>query len=106
LAANPVNYGRPFLLSSAEALAAALVLTGFREEAERVLALFKWGHAFWQLNHRLLEEYTSAFTPDEVIKTECMFIERELNLEMRECNALSLSRLYRGVLEDYVRRGI
>jgi len=43
LAANPVNFGRPFRLNSAEAFAAALYITGRKEQAERVLSKFNWG---------------------------------------------------------------
>src|SRR5256712_12100011 len=43
LAANPVNYGKPFVLSSVEALAAALVIFGRAEEARTILAKFTWG---------------------------------------------------------------
>src|SRR3989475_8994304 len=50
LAANPVNYGKPFVLSSVEALAAALVIFGRAEEARTILAKFTWGGQFLALN--------------------------------------------------------
>src|SRR3989304_4886759 len=57
LAANPVNYGKPFLLSSAEAFAAALVILGHGDEAREVLSKFSWGGQFLTLNREPLEAY-------------------------------------------------
>lgn len=50
VASNPVNYGVPYKLSCAEAIATALLVAGFSEEAEDVLSVFKWGSNFFVLN--------------------------------------------------------
>ena len=60
LAGNPTNYGIAGRLSTAEALAAALILTGFREPAGAILSLFKWGETFLSLNQDPLEKYAAA----------------------------------------------
>lgn len=79
VAGNPVNYGRVSLLSSAEAVAAALYISGFVEEALRVLSQFKWGHTFLSLNQELLESYRKALDAEEVLKIQSEFL-KERNL--------------------------
>lgn len=64
LAGNPTNYGIAGRLSTAEALAAALILTGFREPASAILSLFNWGETFLSLNHDPLEKYAAAKSPE------------------------------------------
>ncbi len=54
LAANSVNYGKWDKISSAEALAAALFITGFKDEAKKLLSKFSWGKAFWEINKGFL----------------------------------------------------
>ncbi|NHV05828.1 MAG: DUF367 family protein [Thaumarchaeota archaeon] len=60
IAANPVNYGKPFELSSAEALAATLLYLEFSEEAVRILNKFKWGGEFVKLNAEFFSSYTDV----------------------------------------------
>ena len=64
LAGNPTSYGLVGRLSTAEALAAALILTGFPESAEKILSLFKWGPTFLALNKEPLEKYSTAQPSD------------------------------------------
>jgi pre-rRNA-processing protein TSR3 len=60
LAANPTNYSRAGMLSTAEALAGSLYILGFRETAAELMDKFKWGHTFLELNANILEEYSNA----------------------------------------------
>ena len=74
VAANPVNYGRPFILSSAEAFAAGLIITGHRSQAEEILNKFKWGKTFLTLNREPLEEYEKARNSKEVVEAQSLFV--------------------------------
>ncbi|MCX8153996.1 MAG: DUF367 family protein [Candidatus Bathyarchaeota archaeon] len=68
LAGNPVNFGKATKLSTAEALAAALYIAGFKVEAGKVLSVFIWGHTFFELNMAYLEDYAKAKDSEDIIK--------------------------------------
>ena len=70
LAANPVNFGRPWKLNSAEAFAAALVILGEREQAESVLSKFNWGIRFFEVNEEPLILYAAARDSTEIISIQ------------------------------------
>jgi len=70
VAANPVNYGKPFKLSTVEAFAATLYILGEKEQAALILNKFKWGHTFLELNHEPLEEYSNAKDSTEVVRIQ------------------------------------
>lgn len=74
LAANPVNYGKPYRLSTAEALAATLIILGERSQGEEILSKFEWGPGFVTLNKEPLTLYTEARTSAEVVKAQSEFI--------------------------------
>ena len=70
LAANPTNYSRAGMLSTAEALAASVYILGFRETAAELMNKFKWGHTFLELNANILEEYSDAENPSGIADLE------------------------------------
>ncbi|MEM2419836.1 MAG: DUF367 family protein [Candidatus Bathyarchaeia archaeon] len=74
VAGNPVNFACPTKLSTAEALAAALYIAGFKEEALKLLSIFKWGHTFIELNKERLEEYAKAKNSSEVVELQRRFL--------------------------------
>ena len=73
VAANPVNYGQPRMLSSLEAVVAALYIGGFKEEAKRYASIYKWGPHFIELNLQPLEEYSKARDSEDVYEKEQLF---------------------------------
>jgi pre-rRNA-processing protein TSR3 len=68
IAANPVNYGKPFKLSTLEAFATSLYILGFIEKAEEILRLYKWGPNFLVLNKEPLDCYRKAKNSKEIIE--------------------------------------
>ncbi|PVV03678.1 hypothetical protein BB560_001836 [Smittium megazygosporum] len=75
VAANQVNYGRPCKLNCAEALAAGLYICGLDKEADFVMSKFSWGHAFYELNKDLFEQYKLCKTAAEVISVQNAYLE-------------------------------
>lgn len=77
IAANPTHYGRPTILSTAEALAAALFIFGEKEMASDILGDFKWGPVFLDLNREPLEAYAKAANSSEVVDAQLQFMQQE-----------------------------
>jgi pre-rRNA-processing protein TSR3 len=78
VAANPVNYGKPFKLTTLEAFAAALYILGEIDHAQELLRLYKWGPHFVELNREPLEEYRQAENSTEIIRIMKTYIEPEV----------------------------
>ena len=68
VAANPVNYGKPFKLSTLEAFAATLYILDEIDRAKDILSIYKWAPHFLELNKEPLEDYRTAKDSEEVIK--------------------------------------
>ena len=70
IAGNAVNFGKLTKLSTAEAIAAALFITGFQKESEELLSIFTWGHTFFELNAMLLDNYVTAKNSLEIVEMQ------------------------------------
>ncbi|KAJ4292929.1 ribosome biogenesis protein tsr3 [Collariella sp. IMI 366227] len=60
VAANTVNYGKPWRLNCVEALAAAFAICGHLEWAAQVLKPFSYGEAFLEINATLFKKYAAC----------------------------------------------
>jgi pre-rRNA-processing protein TSR3 len=70
VAANPVNYGRPWRLNCVEALAACFYICGHEEWAIEVLGHFSYGAAFLEINSQLFKRYAACSTEEDIKKVE------------------------------------
>ena len=70
VAANSVNYGRPWRLNCAEALAACFFICGHEDWAHEVLAHFSYGEPFLEINAQLLKRYAACANEEEIKKAE------------------------------------
>ena len=70
LAGNPINYAKLGMLSTVEAISAALYILNYKEMSREILNKFKWGHTFLDLNSEILEDYSHALGQDEIITIE------------------------------------
>jgi pre-rRNA-processing protein TSR3 len=71
VAVNPVNYGKPYQLSCAEAAAACLLICGYDEDANRILNEFAWGKEFIKINSDVLDLYRNQCeTSDDIERAQ------------------------------------
>ncbi|AOA61237.1 Ribosome biogenesis protein TSR3 (20S rRNA accumulation protein 3) [Komagataella phaffii CBS 7435] len=70
IAANPVNYGRPWRLNCVEALAACFAIVGHIDWAKQLLEHFSWGLTFLDINEELFELYQECTDSESVKKAE------------------------------------
>lgn len=75
VAANTVNYGRPYKLNCAEALAAGLYICGFVQDARFVMSKFNYGEEFLRLNQEVLDIYAGCADGAEVVLRQNEWLE-------------------------------
>ena len=94
VAANSVNYGKPFKLSCAEAIAATLFIVGMDDEAFQILKEFSWGMEFYKINADVLEMYQACTDETQVVEAEQEYLkmcEEENEKRRRRFDLPSLS---------------
>ena len=76
VAANSVNYGKPWRLNCVEALGAAFYICGHSEWAEEVLAPFSYGQSFLDINSSILKRYAACIDEADIKSTQDAWMER------------------------------
>lgn len=76
VAANTVNYGKPWRLNCVEALAASFYICGHADWAEEILSPFNYGESFLEINSTLLKKYAACADEAGIKKTEAEWMER------------------------------
>ncbi|CAL1199550.1 unnamed protein product [Candida parapsilosis] len=76
VAANPVNYGRPWKLNCVEALAACFAIVGHTDWAELLLENFSWGPTFLKINEELLQVYQQCTDSESVLKAQDEWLDK------------------------------
>jgi rRNA small subunit aminocarboxypropyltransferase len=83
MAANPTNYAKLGRLSSLEAVAASLYILGEEDDANRYLAILKWGETFRTLNSEPLSDYSRAKTEEDVVRIEKEYFPHKAELRQQ-----------------------
>ncbi len=75
VAVNPINYGKPFQLTTVEAIAAALYILDEEDQAREILSIFNWGEQFLEMNKNPLNDYQEAENSSEIIEIQEEYME-------------------------------
>ena len=99
VAANSVNYGRPWRLNCVEALAATFYICGHEDWAHEVVSHFSYGETFLEINAQILKRYAACTNEAEVKKAEEVWltkIEREYNESRAEAEGSGKEDVWKG----------
>ena len=75
LAANPVSWGKPGRLSTAEAIAASLIILGRDAQGEKILSQLPYGNEFLSLNRKPLDSYSSSQSTEQLVNMQWEFFD-------------------------------
>ena len=94
-----MNYGRPWRLNCAEALAACFFICGHEDWAHEVLTHFSYGEPFLEINAQLLKRYAACANEEEIKKAEEIWlakIEREYSESRIEDGGTGVEDAWKG----------
>lgn len=97
VAANTVNYGKPYKLNCAEAFIAGLLICGFRDDAEKIMAKFSYGDEFFRLNEELWSVYAACQNGEEVVAAQNQYLAR---MEAEDATTRAIDPLAQSIETD------
>lgn len=74
VASNPVSYGKPFRLNTAEAIFASLYILGYKEKSLEIASKFDYGEEFFKLNYDRLEDYSRCGDSSEIVDIQKKYL--------------------------------
>ena len=101
VAVNPVNFGKPYKLSCAEAFSACLFLGGFEKEARFIMDHFKWGAHFFKINEELFSKYKGVKSQDELKEIQDKYINDELDRKQKRKESDGLGEFNEDINKKY-----
>lgn len=75
VAASPAKFGTPFELSTAEAIAAALMIVGEERQARKVMSVVPWGKTFFEVNKEPFADYAQCSTSAEIVDAQMAYLD-------------------------------
>ncbi len=67
VSSNPVSYGKPFRLNTAEAILGSLYILGYKKKSLEIASKFDYGEEFFKLNYSRLENYSKCSDSSEIV---------------------------------------
>ena len=100
VAVNPVNFGKAYKLTCAEAFAGSLFLGGFEREAKFIMNHFKWGENFFKINKELFDKYKGITSQDELKSIQEKYVNDELENKKKRKLSDGLGDLEKEIREE------
>ena len=71
-----ISWGKPGRLSTAEAIAASLIILGREPQAEKILSRLPYGNEFLSLNRNPLDSYSSSQSTEELVSMQWEYFDQ------------------------------
>ena len=102
VAANSVNYGKPYKMNTAEAIAAGLYIAGFQTDAISLLYPFSFGPEFLKLNAEALSAYCKCTSEAEILSIMNSYLEDAKTTKAEKDSRKAIQKTTGGKMGSYL----